>query len=137
MNPAKYYNTALFTELDKRKRFHEDRIYLGVLEENQLFSDLIWREEIHSQPRKEEVALLFGDLHMLVMNDVWEGEYEIRPKETASKDEIIYGSYKANQIRMTESIIKDKLSSLNEELTIDGQDEPAQFLNHKKFDLNS
>ena len=104
----------MFDELDKRKRFHEDRIYLGVLEENQLFSDLIWREEIFSQPKKDQVALLFNELHMLVINDVWDGHYEIRPKEKASKDEIIYGSYKANQIRMAESIIKEKLSNLND-----------------------
>lgn len=50
--------------------------------------------------------MLFNEIHMLVINDVWDGQYEIREKEKPSKDEIIYGSYKANQIRMAENIIK-------------------------------
>ena len=50
--------------------------------------------------------MLFNDIHMVVINDVWQGEYDIRDKEKPSKDEIIYGSYKANQIRMAQSIIK-------------------------------
>ena len=53
------------------------------------------------------------------MNDVWQGQYDIKYKEKISKDDIIYGSYKANQIRMAESIIKEKLNNLNGELTVD------------------
>ena len=134
------------SQIHKLKSFSEQRIYHAVLAENYNFNHHIWKETIKSVAVKEEVEILFNSLNNLIFDELLTNnieQYHIHFKEKPSKDEIFLGNYKASQIKLAQSIIKDKIAGLNEEFSIpqaQHEDDSKNYVapsNHKKFDLNS
>jgi len=123
--------TSIATMIQQRKRLAEDRVYLGVMGEDQDYLGRLYGDGGDHNYYKFAVTELLDDINNNILNEVDVGQHQVHHRIKVTKDELqMMGSPK--QFRDIRSRLQNNISSLKSEMTIDDTSN-----SHQQFSLQS